>query len=313
MEPPRQPRVPEGIRQLIGKVVTHRFLLMMTFFFFSGLLLIRKADSGDLMRDIGIGLFVAGTVGLGVEWFVRKEMEMEFRAGFDESIEKLRDLQADASTRVDEIRHLLWNNNLREMGVRQIYASRDKAEFVEWLTSAVPGSTVRLMALCLNPATVSDKLILKKLRQGCKIKLLLLDPYSSPLDQRAREEAQGKEETFKARVRQWAATHQEFIDNLEPDLPGSLELGFYVAAPACFIAENESSMLVGFYLNNCRGDDCPHLELEVKPGGAYEAFRRHFDSLWAQRIPKPDRRRETRKVEKDRRGMRAVRAATSSP
>lgn len=297
-----------NLRQLYQQIVTYLFLLLMSAFLLTGIVLIQRAgaDTHELLRDIGIGLFVAGTVGLGVEFFVRREMEKEFRAGIDESVKELQEIQATTSDNVDEIRHLLWNNNLREMGVRQIYSSRDKAEFVKWLANAVPGSTVRLMALCLNPATVSERLLERKLREGCRIKLLLLDPYSAPLDQRAHEEARGREETFKTRVRQWAAIHQEFVNSMEPDLKGRFELGFYVAAPSCFVADDERSMLVGFYLNNCRGDDCPHLELEVKPGGAHEAFRRHFDSLWAHRLPQPDRRRETRKVEKDRRGMRAV-------
>lgn len=318
-----------NIRALISTVVKYRFFILMMLLFFSGILLMIGAnpETHEVIRDLGIGFFVAGTVGLGVEFFVRREMEREFRVLVDETIDDLtspqfnriveriesadqrsHEFQTGISPRVDEIRDLLWNNNLRSMGVRQVHPDREKASFVKWLASAEPGSTVRLMALCLDPSTTHarEKLIRGKLREGCKIRLLLLDPYSVFLNQRAREEAPKAEDAFKERVRTWAEVHYRFVHSLEPELAENFELGFYQAAPTCFIADNEASMLVGFYLHGCRGDDCPHFELEIKPGGAYEQFRNHFESVWTLRLPRPERRKRTQKVEKDRRGLYAV-------
>jgi hypothetical protein len=313
------------IGPILSGYIRYRFLFLMTLLFFAGIVLILVAAPGrsreDLMRDLGIGLFVAGTVGLGAEFFARKEMQTEFRFLVEdtvrepvleqvkegdrqahEKIDEMRRFQDTVSCNIDEIRDLLWNNNLREMGVLQIHADRDKADFRRWLSQAKPGSTIRLMALCMNPATMTERLIRGKLEEGCSFRLLLVDPYSSFLDQRAHEEEPNSEENFKEQVRKWAESHLHFAQNLEARLAQRFELGFYRAAPS-FIADNEISMLMGSYLNGCRGDDCPHLELQIKPGGAYEPFRRHFESLWAERLTLPERRRQAQPVEKDRRGL----------
>jgi hypothetical protein len=315
---------------ILNGYIRYRFLFIMTTLFFTGILMIVKAvpdtRSGDLMTEFGIGLFIAGTVGLGVEFFARKEMQSELRLLVEDTvcepvmelvgqgdertqdkIDKMQEFQGSVSTRIDEIRFLLWNNNLRELGVREVHTDRDKADFRRWLASARPGSTIRLMALCLNPATTNwnERLIRGKLLEGCTIRLLLLDPYSPFLDQRAHEEEPKTEEPFKERVRKWAESHQQFARSLEASQTKGFELGFYRAAPS-FIADNETSMLVGFYLNECRGDDCPHLELEIKPGGVYKPFRQHFESFWVQRLSLPERRHQAQQVEKDRRGLYAI-------
>jgi hypothetical protein len=82
--------------------------------------------------------------------------------------------------------------------------------------------------------------------------------------------------------------HHSFINfRIPANLRENIELGHYDLPATYLIVSTNKTMIVGFYLRAGRGELFPHLELEVKGGGIYASFLRHFDSLWDARKKVP--------------------------
>jgi hypothetical protein len=319
------------------KVVQISFLYLMTTFVGLGLILVilRAAHFGEVLRDFGISLLVAGTVGLGVELVARREMEkvlgdltgekvsqytgelqsalqkIDQQARIDS--EKFHHAQEDALSKLEELRTLVARvNGLHEAGVRRLSPRREDNLLLDFIAKAEPGSTIRILALCLNTLAnnTGRDLFKRKLREGCQIRMLLLDPDANTmLDERARQENRKTDEDireFNDQVRIWNSMHSKIVQTLTADkkVPGNIDLGYYQSLPSCFLIDNGHLMLVGFYLHGCRGDQCPHLEIEQRHKGFYQQFDRHFEALWARRTVPLERRKVNDPVEKERRGLR---------
>ncbi|MFL6262872.1 MAG: DUF5919 domain-containing protein [Thermoanaerobaculia bacterium] len=307
-------------RKLRKRLIQFLFLFLMTLLSCAGLVLIFNYvpwHLGEAGRDIGISMLIAGTVGLGVELSTRKEME---RVLGDLIEEKLAEATSDrfavletALPKLEEIRDLVvQESGLQDAGVKRLSRRREDNLLQEFVERAAPGSTIRVMAICLNTLANNrgKDLFKRKLQEGCRIRLLLLDPDdSTALEERARQENRTSEEElrdFKERVQTWGSVHKNAIQKLAADktLTGSIELGYYQSLPSCFLIDNGHAMLVGFYLHGCRGEKCPHLEIENRQNGFYLQFDQHFETLWARRITPSDRRRKEEPVEVERRGLR---------
>lgn len=333
-----------SLRELRKKLVRFWFLFLMTLLSGLGLglvLVIHYASwpLGEVWRDLGISMLVAGTVGLGVELFCRKEMERVLGDLIEEKVvhstgdrftvleTRLQDVdlqaRADAQNLLDfqgvmlpsleVIRDLVvGESGLQEVGLKRLSRHREDNLLQKFVERAAPGSTIRVLALCLNSLANNPgkDLFKKKLREGCKIQLLLLDPNEcAALEERARQENRTTEEDireFKERVQIWASIHKSTVQKLAADktLPGSIDLGYYQSLPSCFLVDNGNAMLVGFYLHGCRGDRCPQLEIENRQNGFYLQFESHFETLWARRTIPFDRRQKDQPVEDERRGLR---------
>jgi hypothetical protein len=333
-----------SLRELREKLVRFWFLFLMTLLSVLGfglVLVIHYASwpLGEAWRDIGISMLIAGTVGLGVELFCRKEMERVLGDLIEERVvqstgdrftaletrlqdvdrqarldaQNLLDLQGGVLPSLEVIRNLVVRESgLQEVGLKRLSRHREDNLLQEFIERATPGSTIRVLALCLNSLANNPgrDLFKRKLREGCHIRLLLLDPNEcAALEERARQENRTTEEdirAFKERVQTWASVHRNAVQNLIADktLTGSIDLGYYQSLPSCFLVDNGNAMLVGFYLHGCRGDRCPQLEIENRQNGFYQQFERHFETLWARRTMPFDRRQKEEPVEDERRGLR---------
>jgi hypothetical protein len=203
-----------------------------------------------------------------------------------------------------ELKDLLRHDaSFRELGVRKVLLDRLQDDLASYIAQASPECEIRLLGISMSKLADMRPLLTKKLRGGCRVKWLLLDPNSDYVEKRAMQEGQNVT-AFKSIVSTWSAEHQFFVQSLSPDLKANIELRHYAEFPACFIVDNGSKMLVGFYLRSS-GKDVPHLELDIKKDGAYVSFRKHFDSLWAaaerKTLPFKDRRRVSSPVERERR------------
>lgn len=340
--PPNDRDLRSTLRKLHKKATQYLFFLVMTAFFCIGLILVITTAAwhlGEVWRDIGISMLIAGTVGLGVELFSRKEMEGVLGELIEEKlaestadrlasletallavdrqtrldIEDLRQLQQSVLPRLDGIRDLVGRESgLLEVGVQRLSRRRNDKLVYEMIKSAAAGSSIRVLGLCLNTlaSNTGRDLLRRKVQEGCRIRLLLLDPSEDAvLEERARQENRTTDEDileFKDRVRTWDTVHKSTIQRLASDktLAGSIELGYYQSLPSCFLVDNGEVMAVGLYLHGCRGELCPHLEIENKANGLYQQFGRHFETLWARKVLPFDRRHKDEPVEKERRALR---------
>lgn len=307
-------------RKMRGRLVRLLFYLPMMAFSCAGLILIFNYAPwhlGEAGRDIGISLLIAGTVGLGVELSARREMERALGDMIEEKLAQATSARftalETALPKLDEIRELVVRKSgLQEAGLKRLSSRREDNLLQELIGKAAPGSSIRVMAICLNTLAnnTGEDLFKRKLQEGCRIRLLLLDPDdSAALEERARQENRSSEaelRELKERVRTWDSVHKNTVQKLAADktLPGSIELGYYRSLPSCFMIDNGGAMLVGFYLHGCRGEKCPHLEIENRQNGFYQQFDRHFETLWARSLSPFERRKKDEPVEVERRGLR---------
>lgn len=293
-----------NVQQLLKMLHSLRrlyFLLLMVLMTFAGFaLIVFGRELGEVVRDVGISLLIAGTVGLGVELYNRSHGEELLTQLIRDAVQNL------TGPKFDRLLDLIQHDSLRELGVRKIFLNRLTNDFVDYIRQARPSTEIRLLGISMSKLADRDvqEMIIDKLRSGCRFKWLLLDPDSEAVARRA--EAEGWQPAiFKKEVEVWSLNHQVFVQRLEPAVRGNIELRHYGHTPCCFLVDNGSTMLVGFYLRSCSGERVPHLELEIKDGEAYLSFRRHFDSLWAEAatktLPFQERRKATLPVQEERR------------
>jgi len=321
------------------RILKYKLAILSIGFLFIGSILIILGEErvGYVGRDIGIALVIAGTVGLSVEYAARKEAERVLRYiakdsiekhawpklreisesiqgyGFraSEGVEKVLSMSQNVESQVHEINHLLINNNLRTLGVKQMHINRSP-DLLEYIQQAPPGSTIKLLAISLNRLIAEDagNVLRQKLKEGCTVQVLVMDPESPYVRVRALEEMDKPEATeteieqfmqaFVEKVRNRDSLFRNWAKNLPVQLQSRIEISHYDAPANCFLVDNTLTMLVGFYLRSFVGEECPHIELEIREGGAYLSFRRHFEFLWKNPVL-VERRKESIAVEVERR------------
>ncbi|HEX7183035.1 MAG TPA: hypothetical protein VF756_14430 [Thermoanaerobaculia bacterium] len=266
------------------------FWIMGLVAFIIGLLLIIVGDglqsqlAAHIVRDLGISFLVAAIVGFGVDLYTRIEGE-------------------------ERLRRILAPDGIRTLGIKDIYANRLKLDFLGYIKSAEPGCEIRLLGISMNRlANLEAQAALKeKLQNNCRIKLLLLDASADEeLEHRALAERVEDIQYFKQEAVRWNQFHHGFVRNLPPRIRERIEIRYYRTSPDYFIVDNDRTMLLGFYLRSHRGEDVPHIEMEIKRGGAYSPFRDHFETLWAgsaegEVLTLADRRQQQMPVGADRR------------
>ena len=263
---------------LLERLRRYRFLIVGQLTFLSGLGLLIAAElagsrlqewSHGALRDLGTSLLIAGTVGLIVELYTRREGEKVLRRLMDDVIEE----------------RVFHNTKLRSLGLKQMCIDRSQLDFMRSIQGTAPGGEIRLLAMCMNELAnnKAQRMLAEKLEQGCCVRLLLLDPDSPHVRQRGMEEElkDGSDlQMFVQNVKLWDTIHQDFVKTLPPALRARIELRHYDSPPSFFLVDNDTTLLLGFYLRGYRGEEVPHLDLEIKKQGAYTPFRDHFDRLW---------------------------------
>lgn len=235
----------------------------------------------ELVRDLAIALLIAGTMGLGLELYTRKQ----FLDDVSEILEKVI-LSSPLGSRLDDLRDIVMAGiDLRSLGVKRLEANRRALDFADILKQAAPESEIKILGICLMSLDEPriQHILEDKLRAGCSIKILLLDPDSRAVEERATDERR-KYTNVRGEIEASENIHRVFVEEMRPkSLRGNIELGYYDRYPGYFLLAIHSLVVVGFYLRDYRGEDSPHMELEVKAGGLSEPFLRHFDAAWKGR------------------------------
>ena len=257
-----------------------------------------------LLRDIGIVLFTTGLVVFAADYVTRKEfiavlateleplrremvpLKADMCSLTSNLLQAITPLRADIptlSTALDEIRTCIsLGATMCTLGIKQIHKDRWQSDLPTKLKEAARQSEIKILGMVaseVNEPGIED-IINQKLGEGCKFKILCLDPASPFVEQRADEEnrkpAEMREE-IALRIGGW----KNFVENRVPeDMHSQVELKCYDSTIRFFLFITETLVVVGFYLGATRAATGPHLELEVKKGSIATAFIEHFDSLW---------------------------------
>jgi hypothetical protein len=270
---------------------------------------------GHLSRDIGIVLLTTGLVVFAADYMTRKEfiallgtelkpLREEVETCRDSMLNEMAPLKTDMSSLMSnlakEITPLSQNipnvsvalDNIRKcislgatmsaLGIRHIHHDRVESDLRSKLIEA--GSQSEIKILGMIAAGVSDpameEIIEQKLNDGCKFKILCLDPESRFVRERAAEEDRKPDEMrddILSKIQGW----KNFVQHRVPeDRRSQVELKCHDSTTRYFLFITEKLVVVGFYLGKSRGATSTHLELEIKEGGMATAFIEHFNSLW---------------------------------
>lgn len=271
------------LTQLKSILLRYRFIIMSLIVSMGGFLLIllkERMPFSDIARDFGLAFLTAGTIGLTVEFYTRRQFEALVVDRIGDALEA-----SSITSRLDGINELLLlGNELRSLGLMKIHLTRpdDLSRFIQ---AADPETEIRLLGVCMMSLTgdPTQKLLQRKLEEGCIIRLLTLDSESEFVRQRAIEEGRDDDD-IRTDIMASDKFYTNFIRHRIPEkLRPNIEVGHYYEAPMYFLVSTNRAMIVGFYLRGGRGELFPHLELEAKGGGIYVPFIKHFDSLWAAR------------------------------
>ncbi len=296
----------------------YKFILLALVLLFIGILLLvvsayePERESNILiilLRDIGIALIPASTIILANEVYTRLQFEQMIKDKMHDVIEESHSLaqrfgniEENLNQSVESIQENLnesfesiENQNaeilsaipfaiqLRALGVSELRRSRpDTTRLVEILRAADSGSDIYMLGIALTILEDGriQREVTKKLEQGCKIKLLWLDPNSPHVRQRASEEFRPYGE-LKEDIATHDKLHVNFITQRLSNYGDNIKYGRYNSLPSYFIFMTNITMIVGFYLPGARGIFFPHIELARREGGIYDAFREQFNSLWS--------------------------------
>ena len=290
---------PSVLSQFKSLLLRYRFIILALVMVMLGFLLIAYGTNlshGEIWRDFGIAILTAGTLGIGIEFYTRKEFETLIADRILDAIEG-----SSLPSKLDDLNHHLFlGNEMSSLGLRKIHTIDSPAiDFFSLLQAADEGTEIRLLGVCMMSFTNGpmQMLIHRKLAQGCTIKLLTMDSESEFVKLRAVEEERSLED-IRTEIQATNNLHRSFINNRIPaKLRDNIELRHYDLPPSYLIVSTNKIMIVGFYLRKGRGELFPHLELETKGGGIYGSFLQHFDSLWeASKQPRIGQNQEASSV-----------------
>lgn len=176
---------------------------------------------------------------------------------------------------------------LRRVGIKQVYPDRRGIDYVDFILKAKAQSEIKMLGITMRDLQAHDirTAMERKLKSGCKIKILLLDRNSRFVKERATDEIKGTGrwkswESWRRELIKFDELHQRYINELRPELQRNIELAHFDALPVFSLFMNGRTMVVGFYVSGKLGGSSPHLQLAVKTGSIYSAFDDYFDSLW---------------------------------
>lgn len=201
------------------------------------------------------------------------------------SLQHITQLRQDIPTlsaALDEIRTCIsLGATMATLGIKQIYKDRWQSNLLSKLEEAAEQTEIKILGIVASEVNEPgmEGIIRQKLEEGCKFKILCLDPASRFVDPRAAEENREPEEMrdeIVARIIGW----KNFVRRVPENMRSKVQLKCYDSTPCYFLLITGTLVVVGFYLGTTRGATGPHLELEVKEGGIATAFIEHFDSLW---------------------------------
>jgi hypothetical protein len=240
-------------------------------------ILILKSPVSDVFKETGVALIAAGVFGFAIDFFSKRQLLDVLNDSMIATYNS-----SDIPYKLDRFYSLVKiADELTDLGVKVIRRERNDNRAYEIIKDAYPGSTIKILGISLQSFTSIpvQHIFIGKLKEGCNIQLLALDPSSQFVKRRATEEKRTHNDIFQS-ISHAIKAHSIFIESLGRErFKGKIAINYYDAPPNLSLVITETNLLVGFYLRERKGQFFPQMELEVKPHGISEPFINHFDSL----------------------------------
>lgn len=223
----------------------------------------------EVLKEIGVALIIIGLAILIYEYFLRKNMmdlieqfvKENFMSMIKEHCEKVK----------------LISESVRKSGLVNIYQKEGSSDILNHATK-----NIKLLGITLNyyfyPDSEEWTRLTSLVENGCTLQILNLDPESSHVSFRERDE---KNTDLKGQIIYLYNLEKQFIDNIKEDFKSRVEIRFYDTYPTCAMTIIDDKLIrVTPYLFNKRGRACPTLEFTSNDAGIFGAYLDHFNDIW---------------------------------
>lgn len=227
----------------------------------------------SFLSNLGLACAVAGIVSVFhivvIEQFDRDELAIAIAGQISRQIAALKDsLRLISDARHDCDKYNLWIVN---RSADLFMAGR---------------SVLHRIDANLKKDDVDNSIIhhlIRRLREGSSITVLLMDPRSPFIDKVAEEEGHSKTEIFKD-IETSLDICKQLKDQLaDKVLPGRLSIRVYDNFPYFSYHKHDDMMIVGFYFLSFKGENSP--AYEVIDEKTKSLFERHFEKIYINSKP----------------------------
>lgn len=278
------------LEELLKKLALYKFVIIGILVIVVGGIFLWYSSSleglrRELFRDLGIALVPAGLIVMIFHFILITDFLNRVKEQNKEAIEEL--LQDKDSELKKKLESLVLGEAISKWGVKNIYKERVSEDvIISIINDAKQGTTIKVLGTALLKfigVGVRETIKTKIERGDCIFQMLLVDPDSAFIEQRAKEENRFKKELVDD-IKPSNDLFGGFINSLLPKHRNKIKRRWYDGPIVYFMIITNNRMLIGFYLRNIggelRGEHSPHIELEVKNGEIDKKFLDHFNDLW---------------------------------
>lgn len=264
--------------KLLKLVLFYKIILLSLFILISGAAIIIFVSPGrdlisiireDVFKEIGIALMIIGFAILFYEYFLRRNMmdlieefvRTNFMAMITQHCEKAKSI----------------SESVLRSGLVNVYKKGGSSDILDLATE-----NIKLLGVTLNYYFYPDSDEWTRLKSlvegGCTLQILILNPNSSHVAYRERDE---NNEKLKEQINHLYNLEKEFIANIKDEFKPNVEIRFYDTYPTCAMTIiDENLMRVTLYLFNKRRRACPTMEFMRTKDGIFDSYLEHFNDMW---------------------------------
>lgn len=215
----------------------------------------------EILKEIGIALIIIGIASLFYEQFLRMKM-----------IDIVANIMNDFYENKCEFK------SIKRLGLKNLYRTSADNEIINVATKEIKLLGITTDYYFRNVGGNHFRTLLDLVTQGCKLKILMLNPKSIHVYYRGIQE---NDANLKSAIESSFNSKIIFINGLPQNSKQNVEIKFYNSPPHCSMTIIDDCLIrVTPFLDNKVGLLCPTSDYERKPGGIFDSYLDHFNELW---------------------------------
>lgn len=233
-------------------------------------MLAHEEPLGNLVRDFGFAILIAGSAGVGYEYMLRNAFSKEVEWTLTQIIN-------ERSAELDQ---------LRRAGVKTVYRRLAHATLIDHFETA--SRSIRILQTWSGDFNQLGDTLARAAMRGCEIKILLLNPESFQAEQRGKDLGYVDSDVVKALIQNDLEVIRKCSSRCGKDVD-NIKIRLYDATPVIPIYGYDDTNVMGIYWHQMHSQEGPQLEVynpemdaEYHHSTKYlaEAVAEHFDALW---------------------------------
>lgn len=218
----------------------------------------------EIVNEIGKALIIIGLAILFYEQFLREEI---------------------IKIVIDELKVIFKENcdfkSIKLLGLDNIFLKEGTNGII------IPAKkNIKLLGITIdsffNPRSTDFNLLLDKVKEGCKLQILMLNPNSPHVYYRELAEQNDK---LKFQIENSFDKKKTFIRAIPEKDKLNVEIRYYNTSPGfAMTIIDDSFARVTPFLYNQMGRNCPTSDFTRKVGGVFQSYLDHFNDLWDAKI-----------------------------